>query len=54
VEEELEAGEVVVKDEEDEDDEMAILNEFENAIKKTERPKMVARTVLEHQPSKLA
>jgi len=33
---ELEAGEVVVKDEEDEDDEMAILNEIENAIKKTE------------------
>ncbi|KAK2460357.1 hypothetical protein APHAL10511_007746 [Amanita phalloides] len=34
--EELEAGEVVVKDEEDEDDEMAMLNEIENAIKKTE------------------
>jgi U4/U6.U5 tri-snRNP-associated protein 1 len=33
--EELEAGEVVVKDEDDED-EMAMLNEIENAIKKTE------------------
>lgn len=34
--EELEAGEVVVKDEEEEVDEMTMLNEIENAIKKTE------------------
>lgn len=40
--EELEAGEVVVKDEEDEDDEMAILNEIENAIKKTEEEEAAA------------
>jgi U4/U6.U5 tri-snRNP-associated protein 1 len=40
--EELEAGEVVVKDEEDEEDEMAILNAIENAIKTTEAEQSAA------------
>ncbi|PFH52974.1 hypothetical protein AMATHDRAFT_45880 [Amanita thiersii Skay4041] len=39
--EELEAGEVVVKDEEDEEDEMAMLNAIENAIKSTEAEEAV-------------
>lgn len=40
--EELEAGEVVVKDEEDEEDEMAMLNAIENAIKTTEAEESAA------------
>ncbi|KAF9468092.1 SART-1 family-domain-containing protein [Collybia nuda] len=40
--EELEAGEVVVKDEEDEEDEMAMLNAIENAIRTTEAEERAA------------
>ncbi|KAF8632249.1 hypothetical protein AX15_001997 [Amanita polypyramis BW_CC] len=42
--EELEAGELVVKDEEDEEDEMAILNEIENAIRRTEAEEAATTT----------